>query len=136
MKENECLMAAYSLVHLSAAVVTSIVIIRLVGMRVFYWIEVWKESWMGKREDLFLFWGINRQSVVLAESIKRGRIVFVNKSSHDMDDFEVDVHGILDIIKIRQEAEDRLCAIKAMVVNCKDELSEIGRLQGKCTCGM
>lgn len=127
VKEDSFFMAMYSLAHFLAALITSLVLIRLIGMRLFYWMEMSFQSYWGKKKDLYVFWGINPQGVMLAESIKSkgsqsNRIVFVNTVETEKAENEVSIHTLFDIIKIREDANERICNINAMVVNCHENL--------------
>lgn len=127
VKEDSFFMAMYSLAHFFAALITSLVLIRLIGMRLFYWIEMTFKSYWGKKKDLYVFWGINPQAITLAESIKNkegqnNRIVFVNTVETENIENEVSIHTMFDIIKIREDANERISNINAMVVNCHKKL--------------
>lgn len=128
VKEDSFFMAMYSLAHFFAALITSLLLIRLIGMRLFYWMEISFQSYCGKKKDLYVFWGINPQSVTLAESIRskdsqNSRIVFVNTVEPENADNEVSLHTLFDIIKIREDANERISDINAMVVNCHEKLT-------------
>lgn len=127
-KNDNFFMAMYSLAHFLAALITSFVLIRLIGMRLFYWIEITCRSIFGcKRRDIYVFWSINPRSVTLAESIKQSCqgswIVFVNTIEADDEEREVSVHTLFDVIKIKKEADNRICNMKAMMVNCHERLT-------------
>jgi len=131
VKTDSFFMALYSIAHFMAALVTSFVLIRLIGMRLFYLMDLWKSTYCicSKKKELYLFWGINPQSVTLAESIYKEikgekRIVFVNTVEQEKDDIDVSVHSLFDIVKLKEVANDRLCDIKAMIVNCHASLSD------------
>lgn len=122
--QDSFFMAMYSVAHFLAACITSFFLVRLVGMRLFYLIDLFRWSLCDSRKSLYVFWGINPQSVTLAESIykekpKESRIVFVNTVEQDNDnDREVSIRSLFDFIKVREEAHERICRIKADIVNC------------------
>lgn len=146
VKKDSMFMGLYSIAHFLAALITSFFLIRLIGMRVFYWIELQRESWFpckGKK-DLYLFYGINQQSVTLAESIYRDapkgkRIVFVNVTESEDEGREVSIHSLFDVIKVKEEANERISDIEAIIVNCHASLTnkEAAALaSGGMTCKM
>lgn len=101
VKGNSLYMACYSLAHFFAAIIMSFVILRLLGMRIVYWLKI-KEC-CKHVEKLYVFWGISPQALALAKSIhdecKTSDIVFVNTVE---DDSEINsVHRLFDIVKIR-----------------------------------
>lgn len=120
-------MALFGLAHFLAALITSSFILRLIGMRLFYLVELWVKSY-GHTEELYVFWGINPPSLTLAESVRRERrgasIVFVNTSVTE-GDMEVSVRSVFDVIKIKREAHIRLENIRAMVVNTHANLAHV-----------
>lgn len=115
-------MAMYSIAHFLAASITSFFLIRLIGMRLFYLLDLFFLSLRDKRTSLYVFWGINPQSVTLAESVyakKESRIVFVNTVEQETEnDRDVSIRSLFDIIKVRDEAHERICNINADIVNC------------------
>jgi len=129
VKANSRFMAMYSIAHFMAALITSFALVRLIGMRLFYLMDLWGAVHFGEKKNLYLFWGINPQSVTLAESIHKEaegdkRIVFVNTSESDGDDMEVSIRSLFDVVKLKEEAGDRLFGIKAMMVNSHASLAD------------
>lgn len=141
-KHNNTFMAIYSLVHLAAALITAVVLIRLIIMRIYYWLKLQVEIHKSGRDNyridnLYLFWGINPRSVSLAESIakqkKRGnvRLVFVDTVIEESNDVVgVNVSRLFDFIKIKREAERRLKAIGALIATCHGDLANDNNAKG------
>lgn len=79
-------MVPFALVHFCAVLVSAVFIIRLLGLRFISWMKlvVWRSfRSMIKNKPCFVFFGINRNAILLAKSIKRrfpenSRIIFVN----------------------------------------------------------
>lgn len=113
-------MAAYSVVHLFAAVITSLIMIKWLGMLVYYKCRLLVLS--RKPSDLYVFWGINPQSLALAQSIKEKdfrdtNIVFVN-TIDDGEESSVSIHRLLDIIKLKSDVDKQITEMGATVTNC------------------
>lgn len=118
-------MACYSLVHLAAAIITSLIMIRWVGMLLYYRLRLWRF----KREssELYLLWGITPASLSLAKSIRQARpkeeIVFVC-APDDEDDSNMNLHRMLDIIKLKDDVDSQIVDMDAMVVNCHADVAD------------
>ena len=68
-KESYVFMTVFTVIHLLAIIISITFIIHLVGYRL---ISSWKlKHW--KREKLFVFWGINEKSLLLAKDIKKSK---------------------------------------------------------------
>ena len=66
-KDSYVYMTFFSIIHFFAILVSVAFITRLVGFRL---VSLWKLRYR-KREDLFIFWGINDKSILLAKDIKK-----------------------------------------------------------------
>lgn len=118
-------MAAYSIVHLFAAVITSLLMIKWVGMLVYYKWRLF--ALREKTSDLYVFWGINSASLALARSIKNtvdnSNVVFVN-TVEDGEESSVNIHRLLDIIKLKSDVDKQITDMGATVTNCYVNLDD------------
>lgn len=130
VKGNSIYMACYSLAHFFAAIIMSFVILRLLGMRIVYWLKM--RECCRRVEQLYVFWGINRQSLTLAKSIRErdasSYLVFVNTIDDDADINSI--HRLLDLIKIKDSIDERITEIDAIMLNCYEDVADCSVCQG------
>lgn len=118
-------MAAYSLAHLLAAIITSLIMIKWLGMLLYYKYKLYTFS--KQSTDLYVFWGINPASLTLAQSIHENcpdeEIVFVNDMDEE-DNSGVNIHRLLDIIQLKNDIDEKIAAMGATVANCHVDIAD------------
>ena len=137
---NDFYMACFSLTHFAAALLTFLMIFKLVGFRLFSIIRLKILQWRFRfcsKVPIHVFWGINEESLLLAESIKaRGekdsamkddRIIFVSivKDSADMPRQKATLASVIDVVTLRNRELERLDKIDALVDNCHNGPSSV-----------
>lgn len=137
---NDFYMACFSLTHFAAALLTFLMIFKLVGFRLFSIIRLIILQWRFRfcsKAPIHVFWGINEESLLLAESIKaRGekdsaikddRIIFVSivKDSADMPRQKATLVSVIDVVTLRNRELERLDKIDALVDNCHNGPSSV-----------
>lgn len=137
---NDFYMACFSLTHFAAALLTFLMIFKLVGFRLFSIIRLKILQWRFRfcsKAPIHVFWGINEESLLLAESIKErcekdsamkdDRIIFVNieKDSADMPRQKATLASVIDIVTLRNSELERLDKIDALVDNCHNGPSSV-----------
>ena len=137
---NNLYMAWFSLTHFAAALLTFLFIFKLVGFRLFSALRLWGlgvKLWFAKylrifrQNNVHIFWGINEESLLLAESIaenknevgslvKHDKIIFVSivEDNEDMPRQKATLGSITDIITLKNSDLERLDKINALVDNC------------------
>lgn len=79
--KSSAYMTLFSLTHFLAVLVSAIFIIKLLGLQIISKIRIlfWRLICWSKK-DIFVFWGVNHNSIRLAKSInnKKSRIIFIN----------------------------------------------------------
>lgn len=125
-------MASYSIVHLLAAIITSLIMLRWLGMLLFYW---WRLRHFNKKSsELYIMWGINPASLSLAKSIRAARpkeeIVFINVPEEE-EESGVNIHRLLDVIKLKDDVDSQIVDINATVTNCHTDVTDASRCQAK-----
>ena len=137
---NDFYMACFSITHFAAALLTFLMIFKLVGFKLFSIIRLKILQWRFRfcsKAPIHVFWGINEESLLLAESIKtRGekdsaikddRIIFVNieKDSADMPRQKATLASVIDVVTLRNSELERLDKIDALVDNCHNGPSSV-----------
>lgn len=138
---NDFYMACFSLTHFAAALLTFLMIFKLVGFRLFSIIRLKILQWRFRfcsKAPIHVFWGINEESLLLAESIsekieaagspmKHDRIIFVSivKDSADMPRQKATLASVIDVVTLRNKELERLDKIDALVDNCHNGPSSV-----------
>ncbi len=137
---NDFYMACFSLTHFAAALLTFLMIFKLVGFRLFSIIRLKILQWRFRfcsKAPIHVFWGINEESLLLAESIKErcekdsamkdDRIIFVSivKDSADMPRQKATLASVIDVVTLRNRELERLDKIDALVDNCHNGPSSV-----------
>lgn len=137
---NDIYMACFSLTHFVAALLTFLMIFKLVGFRLFSIIRLKILKWRFRfcsKAPIHVFWGINEESLLLAESIKErcekdsamkdDRIIFVSieKDSADMPRQKATLASVIDVVTLRNRELERLDKIDALVDNCHNGPSSV-----------
>lgn len=68
-KGNHLYMVLFSITHFMAVFVSAIFILRLFGLRLMSMCRLWLRSLFCKDYNLYVFWGINKKAMIVAESI-------------------------------------------------------------------
>ena len=137
---NDFYMACFSITHFLAAFLTFLAIFKLVGFRLFSALRLWLLSikFLSRgQKTIHVFWGINEESLLLAESIKErcekdsamkdDRIIFVSieKDSADMPRQKATLASVIDVVTLRNRELERLDKIDALVDNCHNGPSSV-----------
>lgn len=69
LKGNHLYMILFSITHFMAVFVSAIFILRLFGLRLMSMCRLWLRSLFCKDYNLYVFWGINKKAMTVAESI-------------------------------------------------------------------
>ncbi len=78
--DNWIFMGCFSLVHLAAAMITLVFVIKHFGFNIIAGLKMMFEAYFfGSKKDTFVFWGMNDASYALAQSIQRQ---FANSSDY------------------------------------------------------
>lgn len=143
---NDFYMACFSLTHFAAALLTFLMIFKLVGFRLFSIIRLIILQWRFRfcsKAPIHVFWGINEESLLLAKSIKErcekdsamkdDRIIFVNieKDSADMPRQKATLASVIDVVTLRNSELERLDKIDALVDNCHNGPASVQSSQNR-----
>lgn len=75
LKKSHVYMTLFAIVHFLAVFVSAIFILRLFGLRLMSMLRLWLYGLFDKRFNLYVFWGINDKSLIVAESMMKDRIL-------------------------------------------------------------
>lgn len=142
-KESGWFMALYSIAHTLAALMTAILVFRLIRMRIIYWLKLSKDARKAKKDkyhldDIYLFWGIGPRSLSLAESIaqnkdmSQSRIIFVDTAvDNDKEKETLSLERFFNFIKIKREAELRIQKINALLTSSHYDMANEVNVEDK-----
>lgn len=72
LHENPFYMTIFSVIHFLAVIVSAVFIIKLLGFRFISWLRLLAANFSGKKDcRLFVFWGVNDNAILLANSIQK-----------------------------------------------------------------
>ncbi|MBP3355927.1 MAG: hypothetical protein J6K95_02005 [Rikenellaceae bacterium] len=89
----------FAVIHFLAVAVSAVFVIHLLGSRLLSWLKMWRDGRFGRKSRLYVFFGTNEASMLLAQNIAREhgkealrdgrgresyRIVFVSMPSDEM----------------------------------------------------
>lgn len=129
LREVEIYMILFSATHFIAAFITFMFIFRLIGFKVRSWFNIIRcknKLLRDKNEITHLFWGVNEESLLLAEDIRKNEktqndiIIFIDidKEDDDSSQKKVSFSSITNTITISNTEKERLEKIEALVDHC------------------
>ena len=129
LREVEVYMILFSATHFIAAFITFMFIFRLIGFKVRSWFNIIRCKYkllQDKNEITHLFWGVNEESLLLAEDIRKNEktqndiIIFIDIDKEDDDNSQkkVSFSSITNTITISNTEKERLEKIEALVDHC------------------
>ncbi|MCM1152832.1 MAG: hypothetical protein NC328_04165 [Muribaculum sp.] len=126
---NWLFMAFFSLAHTSAAAVSTLFVIKHFGFNIKSRFKVWRATMeRNPKEETYVFWGVNPQSIRLAQSIhshykalgnKNYRIIVV-KTNYDADDTPEGITGfnrIFGFLSLKNAELNQLDNLHCLIVN-------------------
>ncbi len=132
MKDSPLFMTPFTLVHLAALFISATFVLKVFGYRLNSWWRIW---WHRRFRNTYIFWGVNENSMMLAESIhaKEGAtgcdIFFVELPEAD-DKEELLFRGIFSLKRISRDAVYRMEKIDAYLLKARCSLKDAAaRLQ-------
>ena len=143
--ENYIFMCAFSIAHFLAAVVSMIFVVRHFGYNIIAWFRMrFASSWFGgKRNNIYVFWGMNDATYYLTKSIQdyykdkdikdeTYRIVVV-RTNHDQESNSVrnGMERLFHFLSLRNEDLERLEDMECLTTNTFANLSQLGSNGGK-----
>ena len=135
VKDEPLFLGTFAIVHFLAALVSAVFVINLVGTKFISWLKMRRS----KGQNLYIFWGMNENSVTLAEDIynkvkANGRmLIFVATPSDTETGIQsVPVAALINGKSLRKERIRRLERIGAIVTYSTDELSQQASADKPC----
>ena len=134
LQESNHYMICFAWTHFFAATLSFLFVIRLIGFRFWAWVNLFVKSRF-THKSVYVFWGINDASLLLAESIRKQEknanhnlIAFVNTTdiSDKTPNAQIGMMKIVDLMNFRNKDEDRMLGIdNVLITNCHRELSAV-----------
>ena len=139
LREIEIYMFMFAATHFTAAFITFMFIFRLIGFKVRSRFNIIKHKYIAslyKNRTTHLFWGVNEESLLLAEDIrkkyKKDIIIFIDIDKDDGDNSQkkVSLSDITNTINITNKERERLEKIDALVDHCYNGPAYVDTLNG------
>ena len=129
VKESPLFLGTFAVIHFLAALVSAIFIINFVGLKLVSWLKLTR----AKAQDLYIFWGMNENSITLAEDEELkgkleadgGMLIFVGTlQDAEQGNQQLSFSALINGQKLRK---DRIRRIEentgGIITYCTDELS-------------
>lgn len=146
-KENPVYMGSFAVTSFMALLVSATVVVHFLGISVRSWLKM--KSMATEGEDLYIFWGINEPSVILAKDIQeksaitdprdgfRANVIFVDNAGeeHDNDGGRMSLGHIMNSFFVRRKSYREIKEAGRDVCLCLSEhdMTEIPELPGNGT---
>lgn len=131
---NWLFMAAFSLVHMLAALVTLAFVIKHFGYNIIAGVRMLFESYFSRKKESYVFWGINDASYILAKSIKEHykkqnrkdyRIVFVRTNQDMTASVRNGMERLFNFLSLRNNDLDRLRKLDCLTTSTYADLARV-----------
>ena len=133
-KRSPLYMFCFAFTHASALAVTMIFVISCFGKRLRDWIVLgwwkWSNRIFGKKRQLYVFWGVNEKSILLANNIQQSaiddcpRIVFVDFPAENQENKSgQSFSGILGLLNYKVTVVKQLAGVNYVMMKTDISLS-------------
>lgn len=130
--DNWIFMMAFSIVHLLAAAITLIFVIKHFGYNVVSGLRMLYEAYCGRKKESFVFWGLNDASYLLAQSIKnyRGkskdyRIIMVRTNKDRATSVKNGMERLFNFLSLRNSDLVRLQELDCLTTSTYSDLAHL-----------
>ena len=123
-KNAPVFLSLFAIIHFLAALISATFVINYVGVRIMAWQRMRK----AKGQDLYIFWGINDNSIFLADNIHKrnlnGMIIFVG-TPKDVEDGsqQLSLSTLINGQTHRKDRIRRIESLDAIITYCSEEFS-------------
>lgn len=123
-KNAPIFLSLFAIVHFLAALVSATFIINFVGVKII----AWQRMRRAKGQDLYIFWGINDNSIILADNIHKkiigGMIIFVGTPKDvEAGNQQLSLPTLINGQTHRKDRIRRIEGFDAIITYCSEDLS-------------
>lgn len=123
-KNSPVFLSIFAIVHFLAALVSATFVVNFVGVRIIAWQRMRK----AKGQDLYIFWGINDNSIFLADNIHKrnigGMIIFIGTPKDaEAGSRQFSLSALINGQTHRKDRIRRIEGLEAIITYCSEELS-------------
>jgi len=130
--DNWVFMTAFSLVHLLAAAITLMFVIKHFGYNIVAGFRMMFAAYFGKRKESYIFWGLNDESCLLADSIKRHygqdkgyRIIFVRTNKDKKSGVKNGMERLFNFLSLKNNDLERLERLDCLTTSTYSDLAHL-----------
>ncbi len=134
LQEDAVYMSMFSILHLLAAFITSLLVFKMIGYKMKSSLNILIHKWFKSEEYVVhLFWGINEASLLLAENIRslyaKDKIIFIDVDEECCDNSQskATLSNITNTITVNNSEIARLDKIDALVDHCYNGPATVSR---------
>lgn len=134
VKQSPLFLTTFAVIHFLAALISAIFIINFVGIKLVSWLKMRR----AKGQNLYIFWGLNENSVTLAEDIytnkpESGMIIFVGTPQDaEIGNQQLSISALLNGQSLRKDIVRRIERIGAVISYCSGELKQSSEGASPC----
>lgn len=123
-KNAPVFLSLFAIVHFLAALVSATFVINFVGLKVIAWQRMRK----AKGQNLYIFWGINDNSIILADNIHKknigGMLIFVGTPKDaEAGSQQISLSSLINGQTQRKDRIRRIEGLNAIITYCSEDLS-------------
>ena len=130
---NWIYMFAFSLVHMLAAGITLVFVIKHFGYNIIAGFRMLYEAYLGRKKESFIFWGVNDASFLLARSIKNHydnnknyRIIIVRTNKAQTTGVKNGMERLFNFLSLRNNDLERLQDLDCLTTSTYSDLAHLG----------
>ena len=130
--ENWIFMSAFSLVHLLAAVITLVFVIKHFGYNIIAGFRMTFEAYLGRKKESFIFWGLNEPSYLLVESIRQHygkrkdyRIIMVRTNTDKNTSVKNGMERLFNFLSLKNNDLERLQELDCLTTSTYADLAHL-----------
>lgn len=122
--EAPLFLSTFAVIHFLAALISAIFIINFVGIKLISWLKMHR----AKGQNLYIFWGLNENTVTLAENIHKkkpesGMIIFIGTPQDaEIGNQQLSISALINGQSLRKDNIRRIEKIGAVISYCSEEL--------------
>lgn len=123
-KNAPVFLSLFAIIHFLAALVSATFVINYVGVKIIAWQRMRK----AKGQNLYIFWGINDNSIILADNIHKknigGMIIFVGTPKDaEAGSQQISLSSLINGQAQRKDRIRRIESLNAIITYCSEDLT-------------
>lgn len=130
--DNWIFMGGFSLIHLLAAFITLVFVIKHFGYNIVAGFRMLVEAYLGRKKETFIFWGLDDASYLLAKSIKSHykhrkdyRIIVVRVNDDKRSSVKNGMERLFNFLSLHDNDLERLMELDCLTTSTYADLAQV-----------